>query len=78
MLVSSFLYKDVKNFTFRIDSTPQIYLLAVNFQKYFVQMPCSIRPGPALPQSSPEQRAEMVRPTALSRWQDLLANKRGT
>jgi len=62
VLVSSFLDKHVQYFTFGIDRPPQIELLAINFQKNFIQMPSRIRLWPTLTQVCRDQRPKVVRP----------------
>ncbi len=45
LLVSPGLNQDIKHFAFTIDSTPQIHALAIDGDKYLVEMPTSVRAG---------------------------------
>lgn len=61
MLVSSFLDQYIQDFTFGIDRTSQINLLAIDFQKNFIQMPGHMWSGPTLAQIASNQRPKVVR-----------------
>ena len=64
LAVSPWLNEDVQYLAFAVHGTPDVQLSAVDEQRYFVEMPPSVRPRPSSSQLARNDPAELQSPAA--------------